>query len=133
MAKYKKAFLRDWKFYISNADYFNFSGSLPPVVVHDPAGPCAQQAFHAYDSRGVLLATSEPDLLRRVLTCKASVNLHIKMWAEGVREGTMFPSDISQIVADTGAPTWVSEAVLRQANKRFPALWLPHFDSEPAE
>jgi hypothetical protein len=118
MARYKPGFLRDWAFYTSNLDYFSFSGSAPPAVAHDPHGPDAQRAFHAYDSRGVLVSTSEPDLLRRVLVCKASVNLHIRMWAEGIAEGTMWPSDLAQVHADTDAPAWVFEAAWRQAWKR---------------
>jgi hypothetical protein len=117
MKRLSTAFERDWAFYTANAAAFDFSGSYPPDVVHDPAGPNAKRAFHAYDSRGVLQATSEPDLLRRVLVCKASVNLHVRMWAEGVVDGTMLPSDFAQIQQDMSPPPWLFEAVERQAQR----------------
>lgn len=113
--RYSDNFERDWAFYVRNADAFAFSGSHPPEVERDAGGPDAKRAFHDYDSRGVLRATSEPDLLRRVLICKASVNLHVKMWAEGLADGTLWAADLLGIVAEFEPPPWVIEAVWRQA------------------
>lgn len=115
--KYSAAFERDWAFYTANLDTMSFSGSPAPTVAHDPDGPDAKRAFHDYDSRGVLRATSEPDLLRRVLVTKASVNLHVRMWAEGIADATLLGRELEGFKQEFGAPQWVVDAVRRTASR----------------
>lgn len=112
--KYSKGFERDFEFYRNNLERFDFSGHPPPEVEHDPNGPDAKRCFHKFDSTGKLLPCSEPELLSRLLLAKASVNLHIKMWAEGRADGTFPGIEYYEHLRDIGAPKWVDDAVRRQ-------------------
>lgn len=117
MSSYSENFERDWRFYKENRDRFWFSGdSLESYdVEYDPEGITAKEAFHKYDSTGKLNPTREPVFLSEIFRCKASVNLHIKMWAGGLAELT-FP-EFYDYMDEIGAPEWVVEAVKKQAKK----------------
>lgn len=92
-----------------------FRGIKSYDVEYDPEGITAKEAFHKYDSTGKLNPTREPVLLSEIFRCKASVNLHIKMWAGGLAELT-FP-EFYDYMDEIGAPEWVVEAVKKQAKK----------------
>ena len=81
---------------------------------HDPNGPDAKRCFHKFDSTGKLVPCSEPELLSRLLLTKASVNFHIKQWAQGRNDGTFPGIEYRQYLQDIGAPKWVDSAVFRQ-------------------
>jgi len=117
MARYSKNFERDWAFYINNRKRFNFSGSNAPDVGFDEKGVSAKKAFLFYDSQGKIKPTKEPNLLREIFITKASVNLHIKMWAKGRAEGTFPKQEFGNYMNEINAPEWVSEAVNRQVKK----------------
>lgn len=117
MSDYSDNFERDWSFYVETRDIFTFSGDYLAEYAseYDPMGVTAKEAFHKYDSTGEKVPTREPVLLAEVFRCKASVNLHIKMWAQGVAEYT-FP-DFYEYMEEIGAPEWVIEAVEKQSKK----------------
>lgn len=114
MARYSSGFERDYTFYFANLDRFDFSGSPPPTVEHDPQGPDAKRCFHVYDSTGKLRACREPELLQRLLLTKASVNFHIKQWAQGRSDGTFPGIEFAEYLDSINAPEWVHVAVRRQ-------------------
>lgn len=125
------SFERDYSFYLKNADRFTFAGTdvkrdrgvqydgdsddTPYAVPFSKNGSDAKACFFALDSRGRCGPCREPRELVRILTCKAAVNLQIKMWAAGMAEGTLFDEELEEYVAHFGAPAWVSEAVRKQA------------------
>lgn len=103
-----------------------------PIVVEDPGGVSALEAFDAKDSRGKDMPCREGDLLRRVLRAKGSLNLQIKQWAEGVSEGLFL---IDEFVDDfPWLPDWVWNAVFNQAKKRHSVKapgWMPTHAERP--
>lgn len=147
MKKFSDNFERDYDFYLKNLDNFKFCGTHTPKYepIPDPNGKSAKEVFHSIDSSGKNLPTSEPELLKRLLATKASVNFHIKMWAEGRVDGTLpfceFAGDGEtlewEVSTDTagkktaipvykksmaieyGFPDWVIDAVEKQKFKYF--------------
>ena len=115
--------------YCRNLDALSFSGSPAPRVEFDPDGPTAKRAFLLYDSQGRLGTTSQPELLQRVLASKASLNLHVRMWAEGVTEGTLMPVDVFDLRERLELTPKVMRAV-RGAARRMGAWpsWLDRID-----
>ena len=89
--KYSDNFERDYKFYFENIKHFNFCGTLIPKfeAIEDANGKTAKEVFYLIDSTGKNYPTCESKLLNELLTCKASVNFHIKQWAEGRADGTL--------------------------------------------
>ncbi len=43
----------------------------------------AKQSFYMLDTHSQSVLTREPDLLKEIIICKKSINLHIRSWAEG--------------------------------------------------
>lgn len=115
--KYSKAFKRDYNFYLANLDVFSFSGRPVPKVDFAPEGASAKQCFFIYDSTGKWEPCREPELLQRLLVCKASVNLNIKLWAQGIRQGVLCPPELREMMTEYGAPDWVCQATLNQGEK----------------
>jgi len=115
MKKYSRNFNRDYDFYLRNVELFDFSGKHPPVIPHDPSGKSAKECFHAFDSTGDLLACKESSLLCKLLVCKASVNLNIKLWVQGMAVGVLCPPELSEYLGSIGAPPWAMRAVLGQS------------------
>ena len=89
--KYSDNFERDNKFYFENIKHFNFCGTLTPKfeAIEDINGKTAKEVFYLIDSTGKNHPTCEPKLLNDLLMCKASVNFHIKQWAEGRADGSL--------------------------------------------
>lgn len=89
--KYSEGFERDYKFYYENRHVFTFCGTLTPkhVAISSEQGKSAKEVFYLIDSTGKNHPTNEPKLLNELLNCKASVNFHIKQWAEGRADGTL--------------------------------------------
>jgi len=116
--KYSQAFTRDYTFYRANLDTFIFSGKHSPQLEWDPLGHAAKWCFYIYDSTGKMLPCWEPGLLQKILVCKASVNLHIKLWAQGIAQGVLCPPELDEILTGYAAPDWVAKAVLRQGERR---------------
>lgn len=79
-----ESFDRDWEFYFTNKEKFNFSGSLPEEFIEDlEEGYTGKECFYVYEAQGIKLSCKELKLLQEIVNCKRSVNLHLKMWSEG--------------------------------------------------
>ena len=115
--KFSPRFNRDWQFYKVNAKKFSFCGE-DVKIDSSYTGVSAKQAFYALDSRGVRLPTREPAQLKAVLECKKSINLHIRMWAEGYNDMLLgFADYLAEFI---NPPDWVELALRRAVYSRTP-------------
>ena len=115
MMKFSKNFERDYCFYLSNRNIFNFSGVVPKYkAIPDEYGYTAKECMFYIDSCGKNVPRREPELLSELLMCKASVNFHIKMWADGMKREILFEKDLDEIQQSYGCPDWVTTAVKNQ-------------------
>jgi hypothetical protein len=115
--KYSAAFNRDYEFYMNNLLRFDFAGREIPVITSHPEGSDAKRCFYVFDSRGKLPPCREPEILASLLRTKASVNLHIKLWAAGRFDGTFPGVEFDEYMREIGAPDWVKLAVRKQQYK----------------
>ena len=86
-----------------------------PKVVYSEKGLSGNKAFTKADSTGVLVPCREPHTLACLLLAKADLNLHVKIWAEGVAEELFLMREF-QVDFDF-LPAWVWKAVLNQSEK----------------
>ena len=112
--KYSKNFERDWEFYTKNSDKFNFPGKNISLPKYDINGKNAKDCFYIIDTHGKYEPTAEPELLLKILTTKAAINLHIKLWAEGRLDGTFLKGDVDDLTNKYAFPEWIITAVNRQ-------------------
>ena len=137
-------FERDYTFYLANKDTFTFAGTdvkrdfniqfpgesepmevdddgtlkpLPFTVPYSPTGKTAKVCFHQLDSVGKCKPCSEPELLVQLLTCKSSVNLNIKIWAQSRAEYTLSKEELKECLEFYNAPEWVFKAIENQKQK----------------
>ncbi len=137
-------FERDYTFYLSNKDRFTFAGTdvkkdygiqfpgepeptevdddgvlkpLPFTVPYSPTGKSAKVCFYKLDSEGKCKPCSEPELLVQILTCKASVNLQIKIWSQSRAEYTLSKEELKEYMEFFQAPEWVFKAIENQKLK----------------
>lgn len=135
--KYSINFERDYLFYLNNINTFTFCGTLNTKhkAVFNENGKTAKEVFFMIESQGQNKPTCEPELLDKLLLCKASVNFHIKMWAEGCADGTLPDNEVFGDGLETlewvnnepvyvkslskryGFPDWVLTAIYKQRNK----------------
>ncbi len=108
----KKKVKCNFELYLRVYERMQFIGS-EPIVIDDPNGVTALEAFDAKDSQGKDIPCREGDTLRKVLCGKASLNLSIKMWSQGVAEGLYIVDEF--IVEFDWLPNWVWDAVRNQA------------------
>jgi hypothetical protein len=87
--KYTENYQRDYEFYLGNRHNFKFSGKVEITPIFDKNGKTAKEVFYMIDTHGKNAPCCEPELLSELLKCKASVNLHIKMWAEDRANGRL--------------------------------------------
>lgn len=118
--KYSKNFERDYDFYLNNKDIFNFCGAPTKYqAMPDEEGYTAKECLLSIDSRGKNISCCEPELLNQLLLCKASINFHIKMWADGVGRGVLLKQDLMEIQQDYNCPDWVINAIENQCKKLY--------------
>lgn len=115
--KHSKSFLRDYEFYNKALNEFSFSGKSIYKIPFSENGASAMDCVHIYDSTGVFQPCAEPELASRIINCKASVNLHIKMYAESMGRGEFQLGEIEDIFNQFDAPKWVIDSVVKQAYK----------------
>lgn len=106
---------RDWTFYNENKEKFNFSGVNLLQIPFDEKGYSACECFYFFDTTGKLTPCREPQLLSTVINCKKSINLHIKMYAEGIAEGSFSFNELFSEFANP--PEWVKRAMLNQVER----------------
>lgn len=105
---------RDIAFYERSADIFNFAGRPAPQFPYDPAGLEAPECFQLFDSTGQIRPAREPERVARMVVAKASINLHIKMWAQGISMGLFHPSEFRNFLAPCDPPDWIWKAIDNQ-------------------
>lgn len=142
--KFSPQFERDYKFYLSNKHIFTIPGSfikndfgiqypgepeliqkdedgndvvIPFSIPYSASGKDAKRCFYLLDTNGEKHPCSEPQLLVEILTCKAAVNLQIKLWAQGRADCTLFKFELEEWLADFKAPEWVLKAIENQKIK----------------
>lgn len=137
-------FERDYTFYLSNKDAFTFAGSdlkvaygiqfpgepepiekddggkdttVPFAIPYSATGKSAKVCFYQLDSEGKCKPCSEPHLLVQILTCKAAINLQIKMWSQSRAEYTLSKIELLEYLDCYKAPEWVFKAIENQKLK----------------
>lgn len=133
-------FERDYTFYLSQKDTFTFAGTdikrdynvqfpgepesldeegkpLPFTVPYSPTGKSAKVCFYQLDSEGKCKPCSEPELLVQILTCKAAINLQIKIWSQSRAEYTLSKEELQEYLEFYQAPEWVFKAIENQKLK----------------
>jgi len=123
--KYSKNFEETYNFYLNNYNKLTFSGidknSLG--VTYSLEGKTAKECFFIFDSQGMIKPCAEPELLINLINFKKSLNLHIKLWAEGFHECMQPTSEYLSIF--NNPPMWVKDAlnqqILKITNKRIKA------------
>lgn len=93
----------------------HFELRIEDVIIPDENGFSAKECFWLWDSQGKVEPCREPELLKSILKCKGSINLHIKMWAEGIHEGTLFKFEFEEdFMKEFELPDWVKISVYNQ-------------------
>lgn len=118
--KYHPSFNRDWEFYYNQRHQFIFAGcniNLQYNFESSEKGKTAKECFYYLDSQGKKFPCSEYQLLIEILTCKAAVNLQIKIWAESRAEGTLPLFEIQEYMEYFQCPDWVSKSIENQRIK----------------
>lgn len=132
--KYSKKYERDYEFYYSQRNVFNFCGTLTPkyTAVFDENGKSAKEVFYMIDSQGKNLPTNEPELLNELLLCKASINFQIKQWGEGRAKGITSLYELTEEYKNQyNLPEWVIVAVEKQKEKWYENLNIySYFDND---
>ncbi len=119
MPKYSANFNRDFNWYLSVRNFFDFSGAIPDKIVFDKSGITGKQAFLKYDSEGKLLPTKHPTMLAKLILLKGGVNLHIKMYAEDRASGLFGLIEFRALCIKLKAPYWFRLAVENQKGKYY--------------
>lgn len=88
--KYSKRFEEDYLFYTSNLDNFCFAPldvKSKYKLINSEDGETAKYCFYKFDSEGRVIPCREIELLEKLLITKASVNFHIKLYADDRAKG----------------------------------------------
>ena len=101
---------------MKNLDKFNFWGGgeivSPP---YDPEGHTPRISFYKYDCSGVLLPCNDPELFKKVMIFKKSLNFQIKQWVEGFSDCLVGVDEYLEELNDP--PDWVKKSFIGQLNK----------------
>ena len=112
--KIKKKICDSFDTYIQCSKIFKFSGSYHGhQVLWDEGGVSALKAFNALDSMGFDAPCNQPYLLMKALDGKAALNLTIRLWASGIKDGLFLLEEFRQDYP--WLPNWVWNAVANQA------------------
>jgi hypothetical protein len=120
--RFSKRFEEDCAWYLKFKDKFTFAGSIfnQALIEYSETGKSAKECFYIRDSTGRIEPTSEPELLKQIYICKASINLHINMWAAAIAENTLFTSELQ----DFELLLWMKDALYKQFLKSNPNTYL---------
>lgn len=83
-------------------DILTFPGTIIPKIVFDINSPDSMLCFKKYDNgeynnlikNDIPIPTRHPNILKCIITSKKSFGLHVKMWSEGISEGTFSLNEI---------------------------------------
>lgn len=133
--QYSESFERDYAFYLKNIEEFTFCGTLLPKhqAIPNDNGLSAKEVFYLIDSQGKNKECCEPELLDKLLLCKAGVNFQIKQWAEGRHDATLPKSELTEYLEKINAPEWVGVAVEKQRLKLYLAFGMDELKSKITE
>lgn len=92
--------------------------SWPCKNVSDPNGYTPLECFVHFDSHGQWLPCTDAEELHLILHGKEMVNLQIKMWVDGILEGSFYLFEIEEHCQTENYPDWVVTSVIRQIVKR---------------
>lgn len=118
-----KDFIENWNFYLKNLDSgkFTFFGG----VINDNEIPGLDPTFDVmksflfYDSHGSLVDCDNPELFKKVLIFKKSLNFHIKMWGDGFEDWLMsenfYVKEMLEELVDP--PLWVEKSLRNQIER----------------
>jgi len=116
MKKYSDNFERDYNFYIQNIDNFTFcTEEINVLYLKD--GVDAKEAFFIFDSKGKLVPTFEPELLKSVIFIKKAINFQIIQWASSYNDMFMGVNDYLKIFINP--PPWVEHSFRQQLYKKW--------------
>ncbi len=116
--KYSVNFERDFNWYLSMRNTFDFDGQLYRTdIVYDKDGVDAKRAFFLLDSQGKMTPTKHPTMLRQLIKVKGGTNLHIAMYAEDRASGILPSIEFDEWCDEWKVPKWFIEAVERQTHK----------------
>lgn len=128
--KYSKNFERDFEWYSKWCEEFNFDGNFDyfnkkgdKLIQFDENGMSAKKTFYLYDSNGKIVKTNEPELLKKLYRCKASINLNIKMWAEDRAKGVLPKILFEDVIKEFELLDWMIEAVEKQKVKYYETIF----------
>lgn len=88
-----------------------------PMIVYKKDGVSAKEAFYLFDSKGEIVPTKHPILLKSLYKTKGSINLHIKMYAEDLASCNWNKLEMRALCIKFKAPNWFREAIVNQSNK----------------
>jgi len=120
--KYKDNFNEDYNFYLNNISKFNFCGEVVETPKYSESGVDAKNWFFIFDSNGkkkaYLTACKEPSLAKKIVVTKKSINMHLKMWAEGYNDCLMGVQDYISSFNDP-KPEWVTRSLINLRTKKY--------------
>lgn len=100
--KISQASKRDFNFYTCFPKWVKFDFSFK----YGENGVTALEAFSTYESTGQIKPCREIELLNRALSGKSNFNLAIKMWNEGLAEGSFLVEEFNDQLRVFNAPDW---------------------------
>jgi len=102
MKKYSNNFMETFGFYLRIKKDFTFCGTKTPMFIpfYMEYGMDAKEAFKYCENGATnikeqkngtkMIPTKHPNVLTAILLSKASINFHIKQWAEGMKDHSPF-------------------------------------------
>lgn len=113
MVKVSKKFKKVWKFYTDNMDNKKFQFCGENIHINeDSSGLTALECMFLLESTGKYPTCREPEILKKAIIFKKSINLHIKMWAEGYCDMLMGVNEYLQEFKSP--PPWIEKAFRKQ-------------------
>lgn len=120
---YSRNFERDFAFYQNVITKFSFSGISNNAVIsrfcltEDIDGISTKEAFYRLDSTGRCGSCIDVNGVVALLQTKKSVNLHCKMWAEGLKDYSITKDELFTYLESLDAPNWVYDSITNQRYK----------------
>lgn len=120
--KYSKRFEEDFDLYWRLQHTFTFAPHDPlkakkPIDI--TADMPVKKAFYNFDTHGKYYNIANNSELLRVITTKASINFHIKLWAESRALGEFGSLELLESLESYNFPQWVFDAIEEQKKR----LW----------
>ncbi len=112
-----ETFERDWEFYMKNMKKFTFCGCVIEIPKYSNDGLSAKLCFYKFDTEGLLLSCTSPQLFHDVLRCKKSIGFHIILYTEGYTDMCIGISELLKEFIDP--PDWVGKSLRQQLVRQY--------------